>query len=392
MMNVGQMDGGCRGGQGRKRRGGGPAWVASRRDWDHPYVTSLVVPTGIGASMGGYAGDAIPVARLLGEVADLVLTHPNVLNGAQLYWQSPKLLYVEGYALDQFMRGAWQLDCGHHGNRVGLVFDCAMDEELMLRHVQVAHAARATLGLRLGPFVRTDRPVGVQLRSSAGSSASWGTIQNPDTLLRASRKLVNDMQCDAIAVVVNFPDEDEDMLESYRSGQGVDPIAGAEAVISHLLTRELQVPCAHAPALPPLPVSAAVNPKACAEELGYTFLPSVLFGLSRAPRIVTSDHSVSSDPLLRSHDVNSLVLPFGACGGGALLGSMHRAASDNDFLLILVEENSSRINVSASDLGYNGNLAVAKTYLEAAGIVTAHRAGIALESLKPTVPAVTEVR
>ena len=70
-----------------------------------PYTAMVIVPTGIGAAIGGYAGDALPVARAFTAVADRVITHPNVMNGAQLYWPDPKLFYVEGYALDQFAAG-----------------------------------------------------------------------------------------------------------------------------------------------------------------------------------------------------------------------------------------------------------------------------------------------
>ena len=64
--------------------------------------------------------------------------------------------------------------------------------------------------------------------------------------------------CDAIAVVARFPEDDEEegaaaaadgtgvggggggaaeLFADYRQGQGVDAIAGAEAVISHILTK-----------------------------------------------------------------------------------------------------------------------------------------------------------
>jgi len=39
------------------------------------------VPTGIGASIGGYAGDALPVAHGIASVVDTLITHPNVMNG-----------------------------------------------------------------------------------------------------------------------------------------------------------------------------------------------------------------------------------------------------------------------------------------------------------------------
>jgi hypothetical protein len=59
-------------------------------------------------------------------------------------------------------------------------------------------------------------------------------------------------------VVARFPDEDDDMLAAYRAGRGVDSIGGAEAIISHLITKELGIPCAHAPAMPASDVDASV--------------------------------------------------------------------------------------------------------------------------------------
>lgn len=38
----------------------------------------MIVPTGVGAAIGGYAGDALPVARALSSIVDCLITHPNV--------------------------------------------------------------------------------------------------------------------------------------------------------------------------------------------------------------------------------------------------------------------------------------------------------------------------
>ena len=99
-----------------------------------PYTAVVVVPTGIGAAIGGYAGDALPVARAFTSVADTVITHPNVMNGAQLYWPQPELQYVEGYALDEFAAGRWGLRPATQ-QRVGLLLDSAIEPELRLRLV-----------------------------------------------------------------------------------------------------------------------------------------------------------------------------------------------------------------------------------------------------------------
>ncbi|PZV22078.1 MAG: hypothetical protein DCF12_20990, partial [Snowella sp.] len=198
------------------------------------YNVVLIVPTGIGAAIGGYAGDALPVARAMSQICDRLITHPNVMNGAQLYWPISNALYVEGYGLDQFAKGKWGLQPDQQ-NRVGLIFDQGIEPDLRSRHLQVADATRATLGLNLTDYVITDQPLNVELRT-ADSGTSWGTIGNPDSLLRAAEKSINKTKANAIAVISRFPDDvDATVLTDYRHGSGVDPLSGAEAVISHLI-------------------------------------------------------------------------------------------------------------------------------------------------------------
>jgi hypothetical protein len=57
-----------------------------RRDFENTssFNTVLVVPTGIGSEIGGHAGDAGPVAKLLASVCDSVITHPNVVNASDI--------------------------------------------------------------------------------------------------------------------------------------------------------------------------------------------------------------------------------------------------------------------------------------------------------------------
>lgn len=346
-----------------------------------PYTVVLVVPTGIGAAIGGYAGDALPVARAVAQVADRLITHPNVLNGAQLYWSLPNALYVEGYGLDQFAAGQWGLRPVHQ-NRVGLVLDQAIEPELRWRHLQAADAARATLGLNLTDYIVTDQALGVELRSAA-SGATWGTIQNPDSLLRAVKKLKVEAGAEAIAVVARFPDDaGSEALQLYRQGQGVDPLAGAEAVISHLVVRTLQIPCAHAPALVPLPLEPALSPRSAAEELGYTFLPCVLVGLSRAPQFVLQSPGYSET--IWADQVDAIVIPATACGGSAVL-----SFSQTSTQIITVRDNQTRLNVTAQALGLS--VIEVNSYLEALGVLVAHKAGISAEALRSGMANIQEI-
>lgn len=338
-----------------------------------PYTVVVIVPTGVGAAIGGYAGDALPVVRAIAQVADRVITHPNVLNGASLYWPLPNVSYVEGYGLDQFAAGQWGLRPIHR-NRIGLLLDQGIEPELRDRHLQVADAARATLGLEIADYVVTDAPLGVELRTAA-SGATWGTIRQPDSLLRGAETLVKQLGVEAIAVVARFPDDqDSAALMDYRQGKGVDPLAGAEAVISHLIVRQFQVPCAHAPALSPLPLDPTISPRSAAEELGYTFLPCVLAGLSRAPHFIPQFPHQPQVTDIWSDQVDAILVPATACGGSAVLSFAQSGTP-----LITVQENMTRMQVPAEALGLEA--IAASSYLEAIGVLAAHRAGISPAAL-----------
>ena len=60
------------------------------------------------------------------------------MSGAMLYWPMSNVLYVEGYALDEFAAGRLALQpLQHGGQRIGLLLDKGMEEELVQRHLQV---------------------------------------------------------------------------------------------------------------------------------------------------------------------------------------------------------------------------------------------------------------
>jgi hypothetical protein len=222
------------------------------------------------------------------------------------------------------------------------------------------------------------------------SGASWGSLGRPDALLRAGERL-RAAGATAIAVVARFPDDPgASALAEYRSGAGVDAMAGAEAVISHLLSRHLLLPCAHAPALQPLPLQPGLDPRAAGEELGTTFLPCVLVGLSRAPDLVarpsaglinapSSSAPVVDGPLLRSEGIGAVVAPAGALGGEAVLACVERGVP------LIAVDNPCVLEVTAAALGLQeagATVLSAARYSEAAGLLLALREGIAPAALR----------
>ena len=357
-----------------------------------PLPTLLVIPTGVGCTVGGYAGDGLPAARLLAAASGCLITHPNVMNGAALYWSDRRIHYVEGWALDRFAAAELAL-APVAGRRVGLLLDAGIEPQLRARQLQAAEACRATLGLSIGPVVTTEVPLGVGL-SLGPSGSSWGTLERPDALLRAGEKLAA-AGATAIAAVARFPEDPEsEALVAYRAGSGVDALAGAEAVISHLLVRHLGIPCAHAPALAPLPLDPDLDPRAAAEELGHTFLPCVLVGLSRAPdllplgpddvtaggwpgrperspagRFGSGQELTRAGGLLEASSLGAVVAPAGALGGEAVLACAARGVP-----LIAVAGNACLLQVNGEALGLE--VISASSYAEAAGLVLALREGL----------------
>ena len=375
-----------------------------------PLLTLLVIPTGIGCAIGGYAGDGLPAARLLAAASGCLVTHPNVMNGASLYWSDPRIHYVEGSSLDRFAAGELALRPVRR-QRLGVLLDAGIEANLRLRHLQVAEGCRASLGLEIGPVVTTDQPLEVSL-SRGPSGMSWGRLGQPDALLRAGERL-KALGATAIAVVSRFPDDDgSEALQAYRQGSGVDGLAGAEAVISHLLSGHLGLPCAHAPALAPLEADPRLDPRAAGEELGYTFLACVLVGLSRAPDLVSlgdgpaagmsesagagaggnrpcssggadlERRDALADPrLLLPGAIGAVVAPAGALGGGAVLACAERGVP------LIAVANPCLLEVTAGALGLPA--LAASSYGEAAGLLLALREGISPAALsRPLAPLV----
>ncbi|KAI4387759.1 hypothetical protein MLD38_000165 [Melastoma candidum] len=347
----------------------------SRRD----YTSVMIVPTGVGASIGGYAGDALPVVRALASVVDCLISHPNVLNAAMLYWPISNVMYVEGYALDRFAEGMWALQPVHQ-NQVGIVLDAGMEEELRIRHLQVADATRASLGLPIVEYIVTDTPLEVEKWVDPKTGQSSGRVKHPDALLRAVQALVDRSKVNAVAVIGRFPDDDIDdsgEVDDYRLGMGIDDIAGVEALISHLVVKEFQIPCAHAPAMNPLPLSIHLAPKSAAEEIGYTFLPCVLAGLSNAPNYLVGRSHFGVNSCVLSSDVDSVILPIDACGGD---GALAFARSKKKPLMIVVEENDTVLNDTPEKLGIEA--VRVSNYWEAIGVIAAHKAGVDPNALR----------
>ena len=265
---------------------------------------ALIVPTGIGASIGGFAGDASVWARKIAQKCRLIV-NPNVVNAACFSGITDNMLYVEGYTLDEFFRGKCNLEQSYH-NKVGVVFDKSISQEILNVHINTINAVKTVYGIDTIGYEVTENDVGVEFFIDS-SGASMGNVSDLDTIKDAAVKLIK-KGAEAIAIVCKFPEDDG---EDYANGKGVDPVGGVEAIISHYISKELKIPCAHAPAFEKIEISTdIVDPRASAEYITPTFLPCILIGLNQAPKITT----VINDNSINVNDIDFIIIPYSSMG------------------------------------------------------------------------------
>ena len=305
---------------------------------------AFIIPTGIGASIGGYAGDASKWARKLAEKCKLIV-NPNVVNAACFSGITNNMLYVEGYTLDDFFKGKCKL-IESHNNKIGVVFDKAIPQNILNVHINTINAVKTVYDVNILDYQITTNEVGVEFFIDK-SGVSMGNVRNLETIKEAAETLIK-KGCEAIAIVCHFPEEQGD---NYANGIGVDPVGGVEAIISHYISKELQVPCAHAPAFSDINITTEiVDSKCSAEYITPTFLPCILIGLNQAPKI-------NNNKGLGIKDLDFIVVPHNSLGGIPVL-----EATKNNIKIYAIAENKTVLNVTEKK--FNTKCDIINTYEE----------------------------
>lgn len=338
----------------------------------------VIVPTGIGAEVGGHAGDAGPVARLLAEVSDTLLLHPNVVNGSDLNEMAPNALYVEGSVLCRLLMGTIGLQ-RVRSNRVLVVIDSHRDELFVHAAVNAVSGARATYGLSCPEVVALDPSVKLVARYSPSGRAA-GRVEGLETLLRVLDRRVGQYDAVAISSVIDVPAE---FHQGYfdAAGELVNPWGGVEAMLTHTLSCLYAIPTAHSPMFESREIAnmdpGIVDPRMAAEAVSTTFLQCTLKGLHHSPRIVEGTHALHQPGVLTASDVSCLVIPDGCLGLPTL------AALEQGIPVIAVKENRNLMRNDLSALPWApGKFHEVENYAEAVGVIAAMRAGIDPASIR----------
>ena len=338
----------------------------------------LLVPTGIGAEVGGHAGDAGPVARMLAEVSDTLVVHPNVVNASDLNEIPQNALYVEGSVVTRLLMGTVGLQ-QVRSNRVLVVIGAHHDELFVNAAVNTVSGARAAYGLSCPEVVCLDPPVKLRARYSPSGRAA-GRVEEMEGLCRLLEERMSQYDAVALSSVIDVPRE---FHQGYfdAAGEMVNPWGGVEALLTHAISSLYDVPSAHSPMFESREIAnmdpGIVDPRMAAEAVSMTFLNCVLKGLHRSPKIVTDPEAMNHHSTITAADIAVLVIPDGCLGLPTL------AALEQGIPIIAVRENQNLMRNDLTALPWaDGQLHIVENYWEAAGVMLAMKAGIAPESVR----------
>ncbi len=309
----------------------------------------LIIPTGIGCEIGGHAGDAQPVARLIGACCDKLITHPNVVNASDINEMPENTWYVEGSMLDRFLEGGIALQRPYI-NKVLVAVNKADYQS-----INAVSAARASLGSN-AEIIELDKPL--ELIAKMENGLATGDVIHWKELVEQVKKY----EFDALAIATPITISQENLLKYFKEG-GVNPVGGVEAVASKLISDALDKPVAHGPVDYAMDgFKEVVDPRKAVEVITENFIHCVLKGLHRAPRIAKSLNQG-----IAASSVDAMISPMGC------FGRPHKACLQQGIPVIVVRENKSVLNDFEDG---DERFIFVDNYIEAAGMLMAFKAGV----------------
>lgn len=349
----------------------------------------LLVPTGIGADIGGHAGDASPVATLLASVCDTLVTHPNVVNASDIIDLPANALYVEGSVITRLLMGTLGLQ-KVRSNRLLVVVGSHEDELFTNAAVNSVNAARSSYGLSCPRVVQLDERL--EMRSTyTVSGRAAGRVAGLESLMEVMDQYRDEF--DAVAITSQIAVPLSYHVDYFQSqGNMVNPWGGVEAILTHAISTLYDVPSAHSPMLETQEIANAdpgiVDPRMAAEAVSLALLQCILKGLQRSPKIISDAEALRRPEALTVEDVDCLVIPDKCVGLPTL------AALEQGMYVIAVRENTNLMQNQLAQFPWRpGQLHIVDNYWEAAGVMAALRAGIDPRSVRrPILPTPVERR
>lgn len=316
----------------------------------------FIVPTGIGAEIGGHAGDATPAAKLIASLCDRLFIHPNVVNASDINEMTENMLYVEGSMLDRFLEGQIGLE-EVYSNKILL----AVNSPVKIDVINAASGARVTIGADVEIL---ELKVPIRMVATMVDTKASGDLYGIDEAVRQVSQYTFDV------LIVNTPIETEgDQVKDYLCMEGgVNLWGGVEAKLSKLMSEKLNKPVIHAPIEDSKvfkDFNEVVDPRKAAEMVSVCYLHCCLKGAHVAPKISLGDDAYWNT------DIDFLVSPAN------VFGRPHVACVKAGIPVIAVKENRTVLEDEMPE-----DFIVAENYLEAAGVISAKQAGVLPSSVR----------
>lgn len=341
------------------------------------FVAVLLVPTGIGAEVGGHSGDGGALARLFAASCDTMITHPNVVNAADINELPDNSLFVEGSVISRLLMGTVALQ-KVRSNRVLLVLDKHEDKFIHECAINSASAARAALGIDCPSVVMMDKKMIMHaLYSTAGRAV--GRIEYLERICNVLQNYRQQYDAIALSTLIKVPETFHS--EYFKNKDMINPWGGVEAMLTHAISLIFNVPSAHSPMMTSRAIMnldvGVVDPRKSAEAVSTTYLHCILKGLHRSPKIILNSTMHGNSGLLSVTDISCLIIPDGCIGLPTL------AAIEQGIPVIAVRENKNRMKNSLEDLPFApGKLYIVENYWEAVGVMNALKAGVSPASVR----------
>jgi hypothetical protein len=315
----------------------------------------LLIPTGIGAEIGGHCGDGNAVARLIASTCDNLITHPNVVNASDINEMTENTLYVEGSIITRLMMGQIGLQ-KVRANRILMLMDKHEDKLFNDEIVNAVSSARISLGIDCDVYEMDHIVKSVSSYSNSGRAV--GTVDHLERLFEIINKFKSEYDAIGLSTFIEVPSEyHTNYFKDYVDM--VNPWGGIESMLTHSIAVEFKMPCAHSPMMASREIMelevGIVDPRKAPETSSTTYLHCILKGLHRSPQII----------------------PYGCLGLPTL------AAMEHGIPVIAVKENRNYMKNKLEDLPFKkGKLFVVENYLEAVGIMQIIKSGVSVESVR----------
>ncbi len=339
----------------------------------------LLIPTGIGAEVGGHCGDGNAIAKLTASACDTLITHPNVVNASDINEMSDNTFYVEGSILTRLLGGQIGLQ-GVRSNRILTLMDKHKEKLFNDEIINAVSSARITLGINSDVHEMKKLINSVSCYSESGRAV--GEINYLERIFEVIEKYKDNYDAVALSTFIRVPEHFH--KKYFKESDMVNAWGGIEAMLTHSIAEVFNIPCAHSPMMTSKEIMqlelGIVDPRKAPETSSTTYLHCILKGLHRTPRIVDFNKGLTLE------DVSCMIIPDGCIGLPTL------ACLENDIPVIAVKENKNNMKNDLKQLPFKKDkLFIVDNYLEAVGVMTSLKAGISPESVRRPIKYTTQI-